>query len=99
MELAPLSVAVPLLAAAGLTAAGTRVGRTGSELVAIAAAVASSTFSAILLARTASGLSVYWFGGWQPRHGTAIGVSFAIDTYGAGLATLVGVLMVLALAV
>jgi multicomponent Na+:H+ antiporter subunit D len=35
---------------------------------------------------------VYWFGGWTPREGIALGVAFAVDPVGAGLATLAGVL-------
>jgi multicomponent Na+:H+ antiporter subunit D len=27
---------------------------------------------------------VYWFGGWQPRQGIALGISFTIDPIGAG---------------
>ena len=29
---------------------------------------------------------VYWFGGWTPRHGLALGIEFHIDPIGAGLA-------------
>jgi multicomponent Na+:H+ antiporter subunit D len=97
MEIAPLAVVVPLLAAGILTAFATRVNRPIAEVVALAATVGVVTFCAILLARAASGTIVYWFGGWQPRDGIAVGVSFAIDAVGAGLATLVAVLMVAAL--
>ena len=31
---------------------------------------------------------VYWFGGWQPRQGMALGIGFVIDPFGAGLALL-----------
>jgi multicomponent Na+:H+ antiporter subunit D len=99
MEEAPLAVAIPLLAAGGLTVVATRVRRTGAEAVALAAAVATVVLCAILLARTGSGIEIYWFGGWEPREGTAIGVSFAVDAIGAGLATLVAALMVAALVV
>jgi multicomponent Na+:H+ antiporter subunit D len=97
MEVAPLTVAIPLLAAGGLTAVSARVNRAGAEVVALSAALAVTTLCAILLARTGSGLEIYWFGGWEPREGIAIGVSFAIDAVGAGLATLISVLMVAAL--
>src|SRR5256885_8322405 len=97
MAVAPVTGAGPLLAAGGLTAIATRIGRRGAEVVALAATVAVTGLCAILLARTASGLEVYWFGGWHPHDGIAIGVSFAIDAIGAGLATLVSVLMVAAL--
>src|SRR5438477_5182166 len=97
MEIAPLAIAVPLLGAGLLTAVATRVNRPIAEVVALAATVAVTTFCAILLARTASGTVVYWFGGWHPRGGIAVGVSFAIDAMGAGLAMLVSLLMIAAL--
>jgi multicomponent Na+:H+ antiporter subunit D len=97
MEVAPLAVAVPLLAAGGLTAVSTRVNRAAAEVVALSAVLAVTALCAILLARTGSGLEVYWFGGWEPRGDIAIGVSFAVDAVGAGLATLISVLMVGAL--
>jgi multicomponent Na+:H+ antiporter subunit D len=99
MAVAPLTVAIPLLAGAGLTALSTRASRSVSQLVALAATLATLVCSAILLSRAASGIETYWFGGWEPRHGLAIGVSFAIDAYSAGLATLIAALMVGALAV
>ena len=40
---------------------------------------------------------IYWFGGWTPRDGIALGVAFAVDPVGAGLATLAGVLATAAL--
>jgi multicomponent Na+:H+ antiporter subunit D len=97
MEVAPLAIAIPLLAAGGLTAVSARVNRAGAEVVALGAAVAVTALCAILLARTGSGLEVYWFGGWEPRGEIAIGVSFAVDAIGAGLATLISGLMVAAL--
>jgi len=97
VELAPLTVAVPLLAAGGLTAASSRVSRATAEVVALAAVLALAALCAIILARTASGTEVYWFGGWEPRADIAIGVSFAVDAIGAGLATLVSGLMIAAL--
>jgi multicomponent Na+:H+ antiporter subunit D len=98
LAVAPLTVAVPLLAAGCLTMFATRVNRRQGVVIALAAALAVTTFCVILLARTASGLEVYWFGGWHPRAGIAIGVAFTIDAIGAGLATLISVLMVAALA-
>src|ERR687885_1521249 len=97
MEVAPLAVAVPRLAAALLIIVSGRMGRTPSELAALGATAAVTTFCAILLARTASGTELYWFGGWEPRNGIAVGVSFTIDAFGAGLATLIAVLMIAAL--
>jgi multicomponent Na+:H+ antiporter subunit D len=99
VETAPLAVAIPLLTAGGLTVVATRVRRAGAEAVALAAALATTAMCAALLIRTGSGLEVYWFGGWEPRDGTSIGITFAVDALGAGLATLVAALMVPALVV
>ena len=97
MDVAPLAVAVPLLAAGLLTAIAPRVNRWFAEVVAVAATLAVVTFCAILLVRTTSGAEVYWFGGWEMHRGIAVGVSFTVDAFGAGLATLCSVLMVAAL--
>ena len=95
MAIIPLTIATPLTVAALLVAAGRVVNRTIAEVAALAATLAVTTFCAILLVR--GGLEVYWFGAWQPRGGIALGVDFAVDSIGAGLATLCGVLMVAAL--
>ena len=97
MAIVPLAVVVPLIAAGALTAGATTVNRPAAEVVAIAAALATAVFCAILLGRSASGLELYWFGGWEPQHGIAVGISFAVDAIGAGLATLVSALMIAAL--
>jgi len=97
MTVAPLAIAVPLLAAGLMTAVSGRVNRAVAEVIALAAAVATVTFCAILLVQTASGAEVYWFGGWEMHRGIAVGIAFVVDAFGAGLATLCGVLMVAAL--
>jgi multicomponent Na+:H+ antiporter subunit D len=50
-----------------------------------------------LLASCRDGAVVYWFGGWTPRDGIALGVAFAVDPVGAAMATLAGVLATAAL--
>src|SRR5215217_8663458 len=97
VTVAPLTVVVPLLAAGLLTAVAVRLNRAVAEVVALAATLATVTFCVILLARTASGSEVYWFGGWETHRGIAVGVAFVVDAFGAGLATLCSVLMVAAL--
>ena len=97
MVAAPLAVAVPLLAAGVLTAVSSHVNKLFAEVVALAAACATTVFCGLLLARALSGNQVYWFGGWHPRNGIAIGVSFTVDAFGAGLAALCAVLMIAAL--
>lgn len=96
-QLTPLSVAVPLLGASLLAAGHKLLGRLGADLVAIALALASAVMLLLLLIHTGSGLTIYWFGGWHPRGGIAIGVNFAVEPIGAGLATFVAMLTVVAL--
>ncbi|MFL5822859.1 MAG: complex I subunit 5 family protein [Solirubrobacteraceae bacterium] len=96
-ELVPLSVAVPLLAAALLALLHPLLSRLAADLLAIAAAAATTVMTLLLLVHVAEGMSVYWFGGWQPHHGLAIGIDFAVEPIGAGLATFVALLMALAL--
>src|ERR671933_203566 len=81
MILPVLPVAVPLIVAAALAAT----------------AIAVAALCALLLARSTDETIVYWFGGWQPRDGIALGISFVIDPLGAGLATFTGLLMSAAL--
>jgi hypothetical protein len=35
----------------------------------------------------------YWFGGWLPEHGVALGIGFTLDFIGAGLAMFSPLLM------
>jgi multicomponent Na+:H+ antiporter subunit D len=96
--LAPLAVAIPLLAAAALAATDFLGGRTVVDVVAVATAVAVAVLCAILLAHTLGGHPVVsWLGGWRPKHGVAVGISLTVDTLGAGMATLVGVIVTAAL--
>src|SRR5215211_1609892 len=97
MALIPLTVAVPVLAAAALVGAARWSNRAIAEAVALCATLATAAFCAILLADSGADPKAYWVGGWQPRGGIAIGVDFFVDPIAAGLATLVSVLMVAAL--
>jgi len=90
-------VALPLLVAALLVAAGPFVRRRVADLTAIATAGATTVLTALLLARAADHPLVHWFSGWTPRGGLVLGIDFAVDVAGAALATLCGVLMTAAL--
>jgi multicomponent Na+:H+ antiporter subunit D len=96
-SIAPLTIAVPLVAAGLLAATASFTRRWMADLVALGAAVAVVVLCAVLLGKSSSHEVVYWFGGWRPRHGVALGVSFTIDRLGAGLATFSGVIVVAAL--
>src|ERR671931_1642335 len=91
--LVPLPVAIPLVAAAGLTATGHFLGRRADDLVGIATAASATVISTLLILRSLDHDLVYWFGGWRPRHGIALGVAFDVEPLSAGLAALAGALM------
>jgi multicomponent Na+:H+ antiporter subunit D len=97
-QLFALSVAVPLLTAAALLAARPLLqGRRQLRgLVAVAAAVAVAVMLLLLTLRTGAG-SVYWFAGFRPAGGVAIGIDFQADPLNAGLACLGAVLMTAAI--
>ena len=92
-----LPVAVPLLVAAALVALAPVIRRQVADAVALVTAAAVAALCAALLVQTAAGPVVYWFGGWRPRDGIALGVAFTVDPVGAAFATLAGVLAVAAL--
>jgi multicomponent Na+:H+ antiporter subunit D len=85
-ELAPLAVAIPLLAAALCEFCDGWSPRWVINLLAIAAGLATTVACGLLTAATAHGTVVHWFGGWEPRHGIALGIDFAVDPVGAAFA-------------
>jgi multicomponent Na+:H+ antiporter subunit D len=95
--LVPLAVAVPLLAAAALAALGHFVRPVVANLVAIGVAAAVAVLAVILIFHSADHTIHYWFGGWRPRDGIAIGIAFSVEPLGAALAALVAVLATAAL--
>jgi multicomponent Na+:H+ antiporter subunit D len=94
--LPPLPVAVPLLVGAGIAAFTwwLRKRRWLSEAIAVVAAVGVTAICAVLLFRSLGGLVPYWFGGWTPRDGVAIGIAFNVEPFGAGMATFTSLLVV-----
>jgi multicomponent Na+:H+ antiporter subunit D len=94
--LVPLPVALPLLVGAGLAAVNKHIQRALADALAIAVTAVVGLDCAYLISVSAHQPIVYWFGGWFPRGTVAIGIDFAIDPFGAGLATLVCVLMLAA---
>ncbi|HET9073544.1 MAG TPA: proton-conducting transporter membrane subunit [Solirubrobacteraceae bacterium] len=92
-----LAVAVPLLLAAVLAGAQAVCGRRVADLLAIAGALTGLAICVLLTIHTGHGLTVYWFGGWRPRHGLALGIAFAVDPIGSGLAAFICGLTTLAL--
>jgi multicomponent Na+:H+ antiporter subunit D len=92
VTLVPLVVALPLLAAAALAALGHFTRARIDDLVGIGVAATVTVLSLLLVFRSENETIHYWFGGWQPRDGIAIGISFSVDPLVAGIAALIGVL-------
>jgi multicomponent Na+:H+ antiporter subunit D len=68
-----------------------------ADTAAVATAAVVTVCCLALLVSCRDGTVVYWFGGWTPRGGIALGVAFAVDPVGAAMATLAGVLATAAL--
>jgi multicomponent Na+:H+ antiporter subunit D len=67
------------------------------DIAAILTAAATTAICSVVLVRSSSSTQLHWFGGWQPRRGVALGIDFAVDPIGAGLALLASVLVTAAL--
>jgi multicomponent Na+:H+ antiporter subunit D len=98
-QLLALAVAVPLLTAAAVSAARPLLGnqRAVLDAIAIGAAASVAVMLVIIMARTAGGDEVYWFGGFRPARGVAIGIDFEAGSLSAGLASLAAVLVTAAM--
>src|ERR671935_43448 len=88
-----LAVALPLLAAALLAAVGPFVPAWFGDLVSAVVSAAVTVIAVVLLTRTGAHDLVYWFGGWRPSRGVALGIAFDVDGASAALAALTGLLM------
>jgi multicomponent Na+:H+ antiporter subunit D len=84
--LAPLTVAVPLVIAAVLIAGAHLWPSQWPDAIASLTAAAVAIMAVFLAGAANSGPLVYWFGGWTPRQGVAIGIAFVVDPAGAGCA-------------
>jgi multicomponent Na+:H+ antiporter subunit D len=97
VELSPITVLIPLLAAAGLVGAVAISSRLFVDVVSIVVAVAVTVLCVLLLREAGDGLVVEWLGAWTPRSGgVAIGIGLVIDPLGAGLAAFVALMFVMA---
>src|SRR4051812_33268900 len=90
----PWPVALPLVAAAFLAGLGAKLPRWLADAIGIVAAAVTALCCASMIVRPPA---VYWFGGIGPRRGAAIGIDFAVDANGAGLALLSSLLILAAL--
>ena len=95
MTAVALSLLVPMLVACAM-AGSSAVTRRREGLVALAGSVALLVLTVLVVLRDEPRLLV-WSGGWEPRDGVAVGIAFAVDPIGAGLAAFVAALGVPAL--
>jgi multicomponent Na+:H+ antiporter subunit D len=98
-QLPALAVVVPLLATAAISALNPllRSRRRVLDAAAIVTAAAVTVMLFVLMIRTAHGDQVYWFAGFRPHRGVAIGIDFAVGPLSAGLATLAALLVTAAM--
>lgn len=89
-----LTVALPLLGAALLAAAGSHLGRQVVNATAMTTVGATTVLQFLQLMRSWPHDLDVWFGGWTPQHHFAVGILFSVDPIDASLACVVGVLMV-----
>jgi multicomponent Na+:H+ antiporter subunit D len=97
--LVALPLAVPLLVAAILVGASPllRRHRQTRDLMVTLTMAGTTAIAALLIWRSQAAPFVYWFGGWLPRDGKALGIAFQINPIGAGLATMAALLTTAAL--
>jgi multicomponent Na+:H+ antiporter subunit D len=86
-QLLPLPVVLPLLVAASVSAAHPlfRRRRRALDGVAIIASGAVAVILGALTVAAAHRESVYWFAGFRPSHGVAVGIDFVATPLAAGL--------------
>jgi multicomponent Na+:H+ antiporter subunit D len=84
------------VAAAALVLVTAIVPRPVIDTTACVASIACVVLCALVLDDASDGTLVIWFGGWTPRDGTALGISFAIDSIGASFALFASVLFLTA---
>jgi multicomponent Na+:H+ antiporter subunit D len=96
-ELSVLPVLIPFLAGPILVAVGFAAPRWFNDSLGALSAIAVTAICALLAVHAGDHPFTYWMGGFTPKHGMTIGISLSIDTLGAGLAVLTGVLVIAAL--
>jgi multicomponent Na+:H+ antiporter subunit D len=93
MAVVALSVLVPIVSGTVLALTNPLQRRRLAAGAAVVAVVAALVLLAITLHRVGGGHLVMWWGGWTP-HGRVVGISFAVDGIGAGLAVFAAALAV-----
>ncbi len=98
-QLLPLATVTPLLMAALIAALNPLLGRARRVLdgAAILTSAAVAGLLVAILVQVAHHDQLYWFAGFRPRHGIAIGIDYAVSPVNAGLALLAAVLVIAAM--
>ena len=94
-QLLPLAVVLPLLVAAAIAALTPLLRRQRRVLdsIAIATSAAVAALLVVIMIRVAHRDETYWFAGFRPHHGIAIGIDFAVGPLSAGLACIAAILV------
>ena len=93
----PLLVAIPLLAAAVAAGLDHFLPDRLQDVLVIGASAATTALAFVLLWHAEGQEVVQWFGGWQPHHGVAVGIDFAVGPLAAGMCAVIGLVVTLAL--
>jgi multicomponent Na+:H+ antiporter subunit D len=98
-QLPVLAVVIPLLVAAAVSALNPllRARRRVLDGAAIVTSAVVTVILFVLMVQTAHGDVVYWFAGFKPSHGVAIGIDFSAGPLSAGLACLAALLVTAAM--
>ena len=97
MHITALPVLIPMIGASMLVAVRHWAPRWFNDLAATAVAMSVVVLCAILLVHAGHNPFAYWMGGWRPSHQVTIGISFSVDSVGAGMATFSALLVSAAL--
>jgi multicomponent Na+:H+ antiporter subunit D len=98
MAYVPLTVLVPMIAAALLAAIRPVANRLVADTVALVAATATFVLCCVAVGHAADQTVVYWWGAWTPRADhVALGIDFAFGPLDAGMAAFAAALTVAAL--
>ena len=94
-QLLPLSVVLPLIAAAAIGALNPLLRRQRRILdsVAIVTSAMVTGLLVVIMIRVSHHDETYWFAGFRPHHGITIGIDFEVGPLSAGLACLAAVLV------